>query len=100
MLHLTIYKQPLELITIWPKVVLVPIQFEIFVLTHKTIFFVSTSDKSKGKNKGSFSMHNDYGGKYNEANSLFLKSLRLVTNTSTWASYWLQKGIEMSHNPI
>ncbi len=45
-------------------------------------------------------MHNDYGGKYNEANFLFLKSLKLVTNTSTWASYWLQEGIEMSHNPI
>jgi hypothetical protein len=39
MLHLIIYTQPLELITIWPKVVLVPIQFETFMLIHKTIFF-------------------------------------------------------------
>ncbi len=37
---MTIYIQPLELISIWPKVVLVPIQLEVFMLIHKTIFFL------------------------------------------------------------
>jgi hypothetical protein len=83
MLHLIIYTQSFELITIWPKVVLVPIQFETFILIHKTIFFSFlqvTNQKEKKKEMFQCIMimeENTMGL------SLFLKSFRLMIDTLT-----------------